>query len=220
MKLNRQHILSQFTHTMSKFMDNFNDSETINIADYSPDNTMLVMIDMINGFCNIGPLHSDFVNTMIPKISDFLDKTIKAKIPIVSYRDSHQTNAQEFKNYPPHCISGTFESALVTALERPELIDVPKNSTNGFLTKNPLELVQGDNIKHIFIIGCVTDICISDFALTMNKYLEEINQETTVYVIENLVDTFHIEDIHDRQLEHTLALYKLQSSGITLVRSL
>jgi len=176
------------------------------------------MIDMINGFCKFGPLHSPFVNNMVPAMSVFIDSAITSNIPIVSYRDAHPDTACEFKNFPPHCLDGTDESLLVTELDRSELIDIPKNSTNGFLAKNPLELVPSKTIEHIFVIGCVTDICVRDFTATMNKYLEEINQVCQVYVVENLVDTFHIEGIHDRQMEHVLALYQLNNSGIKLVR--
>lgn len=218
MQIDKKKTLSQLAVFAQSFIDSLESLETITIESYSKEETMVVMIDMINGFCKFGPLSSPFVNNMVPLMSNFIDRTILAKIPIVSYRDSHPAEATEFKQYPPHCIAGTEESALVDELVRPELIDVPKNSTNGFLAKNPLELVPSDKIKHIFVIGCVTDICVRDFTATMNKYLEEINQKAQIYVIENLVDTFHIEGVHDRQVEHVLALYQLKNSGVNLVR--
>jgi hypothetical protein len=52
----------------------------------------------------------------------------------------------------------------------------------------------------------------------MIKYLQHVNQVCDVYLVENLVDTFHIEGIHDRQVEHMLALYQLKNSGVKLVR--
>lgn len=218
MRLDTTHVLGQLTLTMGQFIEELNKLDTIDITTYSSDSSLIIMIDMINGFCKFGPLSSEFVNQMVPKMSDFLDTAIMHQTPIVSYRDAHPEDAEEFKAFPPHCIAGTDESALVDELVRPELIDVTKNSTNGFLAQNPLELIKGDTIKDIFVIGCVTDICVRDFTSTMNKYLQETNQKCQIHIIENLVDTFHIEGVHDRQVEHMLALYQLKNSGINLVR--
>lgn len=218
MQLNSNHVLGQLTLTMGQFMEELDNLNTIDITNYSSESTLIVMIDMINGFCKFGPLSSDFVNQMVPSMGKFLDICIQHQLPIISYRDSHPETAEEFKAFPPHCVANTSESELVDELKREALIDVPKNSTNGFLAKNPLELVDGPSIKDIFVIGCVTDICVRDFTATIKKYLQEINQKCQVHIIENLVDTFHIEGIHDRQVEHMLALYQLKSSGVQLVR--
>ncbi len=218
MQLDSQHILNSLTLTMSEFIQKINTLEPTTLDQFSSEDTMVVMIDMINGFCNIGPLHSDFVQQMVPDMSIFLDKVIDKNIPIISYRDSHPEDTAEFRDYPPHCVAGTAESDLVDELKRDVLIDIPKNSTNGFLATNPLELVNGPNIKHVIVIGCVTDICVRDFATTINKHLQEINQKATVYIVENLTDTFHIEGVHDRQVEHMLSLYQMSNSGIQLIR--
>lgn len=218
MQIDKQKTLSQINTSFDTFIDQLESLPILTIQDYPSNQSLIVMIDMINGFCKFGPLSSPFVNNMVPLMSRFIDEAIQTGIPIISYRDSHPLEATEFKQYPPHCIADTEESNLVDELLRPELIDVPKNSTNGFLAKNPLDLVDSNEIKHIFVTGCVTDICVRDFTTTMNKYLEEANIKCQVYLIENLVDTFHIEGAHDRQAEHVLALYQLKNSGIELVR--
>lgn len=88
------------------------------------------------------------------------------------------------------------------------------------MAQNPLNLslINAKQLKHILVMGCVTDICIRDFSTTMAKYLQEINHCANVTVIENLVDTFDIENVHDRQTEHLLALYHMKSSGVQLAR--
>ena len=49
---------------------------------------------------------------------------------------------------------------------------INKNSTNGFLTKDfGLWLEANKNIKNFIVVGCVTDICVSDFAKTLNCYI-------------------------------------------------
>lgn len=218
MDLYQNPIFSQLTLTIGQFIEDMETLPIMDISSFSKDSTLVVMIDMINGFAKFGPLSSPNVEAMIPKMSHFLDQTISQGIPVVSYRDAHQEDAEEFGSFPPHCVRGSEESMLVEELERDVLIDITKNSTNGFLATNPLELVNGPNIKDIFVMGCVTDICVRDFATTLNKYLQETNQKSTVYVIENLVDTYHIEGIHDRDVEHILALYAMKQSGIKLIR--
>lgn len=214
---NKEIILQTLTRTMSQFQDQLEQLPNLSLNDFSPEDTIIVMIDMINGFCKFGPLSSPYVKALIPKMSGFLDDAIARELPIISYRDSHPEETGEFEYFPPHCLSGSEESELVHELNRPELIDIPKNSTNGFLAKNPLSLFNR-SIEHVIVIGCVTDICIRDFSTTMNKYFQESNTKGHVYVIENLVDTYHIEGIHDRQSEHLLALYQMSQSGIRLFR--
>mgnify|MGYP000170988363 FL=1 len=220
MNYNKEHVLNTIQSTFSEFIDTVNGLNKLDMNQYTSENTMVVMIDMINGFCKLGPLHSDYVNQMIPKMSQFLDTVIKKNIPVVSYRDSHPDDAGEFDYFPIHCVEDSEESSLVDELQRPELIDITKNSTNGFLAQNPLELslINAKQLKHILVMGCVTDICIRDFSTTMAKYLQEINHCANVTVIENLVDTFDIENVHDRQTEHLLALYHMKSSGVQLAR--
>lgn len=220
MNYNKNHVLQTLESTFSTFIDTVNHLDHLDPSQYTSDNTMIVMIDMINGFCKIGPLHSDFVNQMIPKMARFLDTMIKKNIPVISYRDSHPADAGEFDYFPPHCVEDSEESELVSELQRTELIDITKNSTNGFLAQNPIDLpiINKEHLEHILVMGCVTDICVRDFSTTMAKHLQEINHSARVTVIENLVATFHIEGSHDRETEHLLALYHMQASGIKLVR--
>lgn len=219
MEFNHTHVLSTIESTLKSFMQQVEGLPPMDWALYDSDKTLIVMVDMINGFAKFGPLSSPYVDAMIPQMGRFLDEAIHRDIPIISYRDAHPEQTAEFKFFPPHCLEGSEESALVSELERPELMDIKKNSTNGFLAKNPLTMVSNPSaITSVIVIGCVTDICIRDFASSMNKYFQEINQNADVIVIENLVDTFDIEGSHDRQSEHLLALYQMSQAGIKLFR--
>lgn len=217
MNLDKTHIVSVLSATMEDFIEQLQELPTVSINHYNPNTTLVVMIDMINGFCKFGPLSSPYVNRIVPAMADFLDDCIRRKIPIISYQDAHPTDAAEFNFFPAHCVANTAESELVDELVRPELIVVPKNSTNAFLAQNPLALVD-HKIKNILVIGCVTDICIRDFSTTMHKYLQQNNINCTVNVIENLIDTYDLPGMHDRQVEHLLALYQMRNAGIELIR--
>ncbi|PKL05932.1 MAG: hypothetical protein CVV53_06910, partial [Spirochaetae bacterium HGW-Spirochaetae-9] len=83
-------------------------------------------------------------------------------------------DAKEFSAYPTHCVGDTEESDLVdtlAALEAQGLITIHKNSTNGILAHNPAAIDL--NLSNFLVIGCVTDICVYQYAVTLRAYLNE-----------------------------------------------
>lgn len=219
MNINKKKVLVTLNDTFSNFIEGMEKLETIDLESFNKETTLIVILDMINGFTKVGALHSPYVNALVPKMKEFVDQCVDMNIPIIAYRDAHTTCSPEFNAFPEHCLKGSEESELIDELKHDAIIQIEKNSTNGFLARNPLnEIQQGDKIKDVIVIGCVTDICVRDFAKTINKYFEQINHIADVYVVENLVDTFQIDNIHDRELEHVLALYDMLNSGIKIVR--
>lgn len=212
-----QTLLKNLSLTMENFANSLHDIPPCNLKEFSPQNTLIVMVDMVNGFCKFGPLSSPNVEKLIPKMSKFLDEGIELGFPILAYQDFHTSkNAAEFDFYPPHCVGGSDECEIVHELKRKELNIVQKNSTNGFLAFNPQKTYK--NAKNFLVIGCVTDICVKDFSTTMSKYLQEKDIKGKVYVIENLVSTYHIKGVHDKDVEHLLGLYQMQKSGVGFLR--
>ncbi len=202
---------------METFANSLQDIPACKLKDFDSKDTLVVMIDMVNGFCKFGALSSENVAKIIPKMSGFLDECIKYNLPILAYQDFHTSSTStEFNFYPEHCVGGSKECDIVDELQRDELFIVKKNSTNGFLAFNPFEKYK--NAKNFLVIGCVTDICVKDFSTTLSKYLQEKNINGNVYVIENLVDTFHIDGIHDKDVEHLLGLYQMQKCGVKFLR--
>ncbi len=210
-------LLKNLNITITNFAKTLESIPTCKLDEFNSSDTLVVMVDMVNGFCKFGALSSENVEKLIPKMSEFLDECIAKKFPILAYQDFHTSkNASEFNFYPPHCIGGSDECEIVDELKRDELFIAQKNSTNGFLAFNPLQKYK--NARNFLVIGCVTDICVKDFSTTLSKYLQQEDINGKVYVIENLVDTFHIEGIHDRDVEHLLALYQMQKSGVDFLR--
>lgn len=220
MKVDKSKTLNEMEKTFSNFIDYVNnDIEQISIENFNAKETVLIIIDMVNGFVREGALSSPYVDKIASGIFDLAKKCEELKIPIIAYADTHSESSTEFKSFPAHCLAGTHEAELIDELKQiKSIIKVEKNSTNSFLAKNPLELLDS-NIKNILVTGCVTDICIRDFSKTMKKYLEENNIDANIYLIENLVDTFEIDNVHSRELEHILALYDMKNSGINIIRS-
>lgn len=175
-------------------------------------NDKIIIIDMINGFAYEGALHSSNVANLVPKMKSFLMDAIANDIEIIHYTDSHPQNCNEFKTYPPHCIENTNEAKIIEELDFNEIEIVKKNSTNGFLAKNPFN----NNIKNLYIIGCVSDICIHDFAHTAIKYVDEKNLNVTINIIENLCATFDAPN-HDSTEIHNQTMNKLKNDGINII---
>jgi nicotinamidase-related amidase len=219
MQFEKEDLLKEVNTVMSNYIETYNQMVSFSLDDFSPIDTLIVIVDMVNGFVKFGPLSSEYVNDLVPSMSRFVDQCVEKGFNIVAYRDAHVSEAPEFRSFPEHCMKGSEESNLIEELKHQEIIEIEKNSTNGFLAANPLEIIEkGEKVKHIIVIGCVTDICVRDFAKTINKYLQENNQMATVYVAENLVDTYHIEDLHHREVEHLLALYDMHNAGIKIVK--
>ena len=219
MKIDKIKTLQEMEKTFNNFIDYVNnDIEQMSLKNYDPNETMLIIIDMVNGFVREGVLSSPYVDKIASGVFDIAKKCEELNIPIIAYADTHIENSTEFRFFPPHCMTGTSESELIDELKQVKsIIKVEKNSTNSFLAKNPLEIVN-KNIKNILVTGCVTDICVRDFSKTMRKYLDENNIDANIYLIENLIETFEIDGVHNRELEHLLALYDMKNSGIEIVR--
>ncbi len=175
-------------------------------------NDMVVIIDMNHGFTYTGALASSNVAELVLKMSGFVEQCIDDGIEVWHYVDAHDETCLEFNSYPKHCIAGSLESKVIPELDFPEIEVIPKNSTNGFLVRNPFT-----QKKHINIIGCVTDICVFDFAYTAIKYVHQHNLDFEVRVVSNLCATFDGPN-HDSKQAHQEALEKLQKEGVQLLQ--
>ena len=89
-------------------------NETLSTLIDDPGRTAVISVDVINGFCYEGPLSSPRVKQIIAPITDLLIKVWGAGVrEIVLTQDTHDANAVEFGQYPPHCVRGTSEAETV-----------------------------------------------------------------------------------------------------------
>lgn len=174
----------------------------------------IIIIDMNNGFVKEGALSSPNVLGIVDSMVLFIKKAINNEIEIDHYLDNHPSDCLEFNTYPAHCIENSIEAKVIDELDFNEINKVYKNSTNGFLRKNPFI----NSTKDIYVCGCVTDICIYDFVYTAIKYKQEYNLEQNVYLISDLVETFDAPD-HDHNIVNQEIFSKLESEGVILVNS-
>ncbi len=182
-------------------------------------NSKLCIIDMNNGFAKAGALYSDRVEQKIPSIVELAKYYLQNGGRVLAYNDYHNEDAKEFNAYPKHCVKNTEESKLVDELEKLKKIGLEerrKNSTNGVFAYNPAQCNSG---KDYVVVGCVTDICVYQFAVSLRTYLNENNFEGEVYVVKDLVDTFHIPDVHDAEFYNYMFIKSMIDNGVKVVSS-
>jgi nicotinamidase-related amidase len=181
--------------------------------------SVLFIIDMIEGFVNEGPLSDSTIAHIVPNIRRLIEKFAGLDYPILAINDAHHINSREFVAFPPHCLAQSSESKMLNDLEHPQLQILHKNSVNAFMSNEFQEWFKDAPIYERYIItGCVTDICILHFALSLNSYFHEHDIHTQVIVVSDGVETFH-HDTHDRSYYHEAALKMMTQMGIQHIES-
>ncbi|MBC2581105.1 cysteine hydrolase family protein [Clostridium sp. DJ247] len=132
--ISKDEFLNRSSSALEEIYDMINDSKTINIKDLEPNNTALIIVDMINGFVREGMLKSSRVEGIIPDIINISKACDELGMAKIAFADSHTEASPEFHSYPVHCIRGTSEEQIVDEIKKVggyKLIS--KNSANGFL---------------------------------------------------------------------------------------
>ncbi|RGX05309.1 isochorismatase family cysteine hydrolase [Paraclostridium sordellii] len=180
--------------------------------------TMLFIIDMNNGFAKKGELYSDRVEALINPITN-LAKILEAKnCEIIAFTDSHNKDSIELRSYPTHCLENDYESKIVDEISTIKNLKViPKNSTNGFFC---LEDKNFKNIDNIIVVGDCTDICIYQFVVTLKSYFNQNNIDKNIIVPMNLVDTYHIDNIHNAEIMNIVFLNSMIQNGVEVIKEI
>lgn len=179
------------------------------------ESTLLIVVDMINGFCKSGALYSDRCKAIIPNVYNLLQGVPRAKKMFV--RDCHNADATEFKWFPEHC-HNLKESQLVDELKKIDAVDVPKNSTNGFFALIK-KLPDLNYFNNIVVVGVCTDICVMQLSLTLRAYLNEINATSNVLTFTDCVETYN-SPIHNGDLMNMFALKVMEQNGIGVFKNI
>jgi nicotinamidase-related amidase len=182
-------------------------------------NHALIVIDVINGFITEGPLADPSIAKIIEPTRQAIEVALAQATPVLTLRDAHDEAAAEFDAYPPHCLKGSRESQLVDALlpYRDRMIDVEKNTTNGFFAEGFQAFLHAHpEITDYTLVGCCTDICVLQFGVTLKTFAQTHKLPITVSVIRDAVDTFDLPH-HPKAAFHDHALAMMQAAGIGLV---
>ncbi len=185
-----------------------------------PNETCIIVVDMVNGFAKDGALASEDVLKINDKIADFITISRANKIDVYALADSHSEHSPEFACYPAHCLENTRESQLTDELLNAGKITViNKNSTNGFLEEKFKSKILGKGYSNFIIIGCCTDICVQQLALTLKAEFNRQNIVKRIIVPYNLVATYN-SPAHNSTLCQMFALYNLSINGIEVVKKI
>jgi len=125
---------------------------------------VLIVIDMLNGFCREGyPLSLPVSTSGIEDyIASRIIKTREEGSEVIFICDNHTLLDPEIGDpYPPHCIGGTEEAEIVDSLKpfAKEATVITKSTMSIFLNTGMEELLKKLNPTEIEITGVCTDIC-------------------------------------------------------------
>ena len=201
----------------------------------SPEQIAIFSVDVIKGFCSIGPLSSPRVNAIIAPIVELMQTAWEGGVRyIVLSQDSHEPDAVEFGAFPPHCVRGTEEAETVdefTALPFFDQITViEKNSIDSGLNTGLDDWLAGHpQVKTCIVVGDCTDLCVYQLAMHLRLDANERQLQRRVIVPANAVDTYDTpmsvaEDLgifpHPGDLLHATFLYHMAVNGIEVVKKI
>lgn len=140
---------------------------------------VLVVVDMQNDFID-GALGTPEAQAIVLRVVEKIKTT--GDVVYVT-KDTHYADyldTQEGKLLPvPHCIAETYgwniEKNVQNALdEREEVYTYEKETFGSVDLGAALDLVWGDNLDEIILVGLCTDICVISNALLIKAYLSEV----------------------------------------------
>jgi nicotinamidase-related amidase len=202
----------------------------------NPSQVAVLSVDIINGFCTVGPLASPRVQGIVKHIVKlFKDAHASGIRNFILTQDTHERDAVEFKAYPPHCVRGHLESQTVPELRTlpfaDSFITFEKNSIashhntglDGWLHAHP-------EVTTFIVVGDCTDLCTYQLAMHL-RLLANAHQHanTRVIVPENCVQTYDTPvkvaqklgiPAHDGDLLHAIFLYNMWSNGVEVVKKI
>jgi nicotinamidase-related amidase len=199
-----------------------------------PGGCAVVGVDLLEGFCRTGPLHSPRIDALIKPSIDFLYRCHEAGIKDFLFPcDAHQKDSPEFAAFPPHCLAGTAESNIVS-----DLLSLPfahlferfdKRSVSSTVETNLATRLLGDQFQKIVCIGDCTDLCLYHLACGLRFLANSSGLRWEIVVPADLVATYDVPvEValglgilpHPGDLMHEMFLYHMELNGITVVASL
>lgn len=197
-----------------------------------PEKVGIISVDVIKGFCSVGPLASPRVNNIIEPIAQLLQASWDSGIrDIVLTQDAHPEDAVEFGQYGPHCVRGTEEAETVEAFKTLPFFDqlhvIEKNSIAS--DRSPAFRAWLDARQHIktwITVGDCTDLCTYHLAMGLRLDANQHQRDNVRVILPvNTVDTYDLpvsvaEEIgavpHDGEFLHLTFLYHMMLNGVEI----
>ena len=147
---------------------------------------VLIVVDVLNGFCKEGNLASPRCQAAIPRIKATVEARRRAGDALIFLADTHDPNDREFEVFPVHCVRGTSEAEVVSELH-PFLKGarlIRKRRYSGFFETDLDRLLGELKPEQVTVIGVCTDICV------LHTVADLRNRDYRVTVIADAVETF------------------------------
>lgn len=214
----------EILESIKRIEEELDHTSSINASDIEIDKTAIVIVDVVNGFVKEGALSDQGISKIIAPIIELIEKLKDCRR--VFFLDEHTSDSEELKTYPNHCLVGTHESEIVSELKpytAKNASVITKNSTNGYHAEAfQVWLDENlDDLENIIVVGDCTDICVSQFAITLKTVFNEWDIASRIIVPRDCVDTYDAKAInHHRVLKNYMALHDMKSNGIEVVKSI
>jgi nicotinamidase-related amidase len=207
--------LDGFTHNLPAF----------DWDEYPAASTAILVIDLVRGFCHLGPLASPRVEALVEPAHAFLQEAKSRGMEHLLFCcDEHAPDSPEFQAFPPHCLKDTPESDI-----HPRLQGLgrrfAKGSLNSLLEEELLDYLKSHpQLCNFIVVGDCTDLCVYSAAMHLRMLANRsCLSHWKVQVLANLVDTYDLplETAtrlgilpHPAELCHQMALYQMALNGV------
>ena len=200
-----------------------------------PEKTVVISVDIIEGFCNVGALSSPRVAGIVAPIVSLFERAWGAGVRnFILSQDTHEPDAVEFAQFPPHCVRGTLEAEPVAAFKAlpffAQMEQVEKNSISSGLNTGLNEwIARHPEVDTYVVVGDCTDLCTYQLAMQLRLDANARQLSRRVIVPEDCVQTYDrpVEVAkaqgglpHPGDLLHAVFLYHMALNGIEVVARL
>ena len=198
-----------------------------------PERCAIISVDVINGFCAFGVLSSPRVGAIAAPIADLFERAWESGVrKIILTQDTHEADAVEFANFPPHCVRGTPEAEPVDQFKAlpffDHLVQMPKNSIHSGLNTGLNEWIAAHpEVDTYVVVGDCTDLCTYQLAMHLRLDANARQLQRRVLVPVEYVDTYDRPvDVaveqgglpHPADLLHAVFLYHMALNGVEVAR--
>ncbi len=201
----------------------------------NPKQAAVISVDLINGFCSIGPLASPRVQGIVPAVIRFFRDAWEYGIrDLVLTQDTHEPDAIEFGSFPPHCIRGTAESETIPELKQlpffKDMEIIEKNSIHSGINTGLQRWIDAHaKITTYIVVGDCTDLCVYQLAMHLRLDANARQKNRSIIVPEDCVATYDMPVniakplsayAHDGDLLHMVFLYHMALNGVEVVKNI
>ncbi|MGE5224144.1 MAG: cysteine hydrolase family protein [Omnitrophica WOR_2 bacterium] len=222
-----------FLNYLAEWQANLPEIALKDIVGDDPQKAAIFSVDVTNGFCYEGNLASPRVKGIIDPIVKLFRQAYGAGVRnFVLIQDTHEPEAVEFGQFPPHCVRGTKESQAVPEIQSlpffSEMVTLEKNSISTSLdTGMDAWLESHPEVDAFIAVGDCTDLCTYQMAMDLRLKANARQIRRRVIVPADAVDTYDmpVEAArslgampHDADLLHAIFLYHMALNGIEVVK--